>query len=59
MKVKMNIYDFVYGRCEAVAEKRIFLDKWFETKGNPCSKCGTDKSKCKYHNVLLDKGVFD
>jgi len=59
MKRKVMMSDFAYGRCEAVKESKKFLDDWFKTRGNPCSICCNDKSKCNYYKKMVESGVID
>jgi len=52
ISTKDGLGDFVRGKCKAVLEHPDrFLNKWYDTNGKPCLKCGVDKSKCVFYKV--------
>jgi len=59
MKKRINMADFVQGRCEAAKEPEKFLNDWFRTKRKPCSICGKDKSECEFYKELVIRVVND
>ena len=59
MKKRINMADFVQGRCEAAKEPEKFLNDWFRTKRKPCSICGKDKSECEFYKELVRRVVND
>lgn len=56
MKKTLSMCDFVCCGCESAKETKKFIDDWFKTKGNPCSICGHDKSKCNFYKELVASG---
>ena len=58
MKKRINMGDFVKGRCEAAKEPEKFLNDWFRTKRKPCSICGKDKSECEFYKELLKRAAI-
>ena len=36
-----------------------FVHDWITTNRNPCSVCGTDKSKCAFYKELIEKGAIE
>ena len=52
----MDMFEFVYGKCEATKDRNHFLDQWFETNKRPCTKCRVDKSKCNFYKTLEARG---
>ena len=59
MAKKMSIYDFVYGGCWMERRSAQFVTSWLETKGNPCSICGEEKTKCAFYKELVSKKIID
>lgn len=55
MNESARIADFVNGECEALNRPKWFIEKWYDTGGKPCLKCGTDKSKCEFNKVLIER----
>jgi hypothetical protein len=58
MRTKINMCDFVRGRCESVKRSDKFVADWLTTKRNPCLVCNMDKSMCRYYKELVDKGLL-
>jgi hypothetical protein len=59
MQKRINMADFVQGRCEAAKEPEKFLHNWFKTKRKPCAICGKDKSECEFYKELVKRATFD
>jgi len=53
MARKMGLYDFVYGDCWMQRGTAEFITIWLKTKGNPCSICRKNKSKCGFFMQLV------
>ena len=59
MNKKKKMCEFVFGGCKPAKEPEWFVPVWLKTKGNPCSVCETDKSKCSFYKELVAKGTID
>ena len=59
MAKKMSIYDFVYGDCWMAKGSGLLVTVWLKTKGNPCSICGEEKTKCAFYKELVSKKIID
>ena len=54
-----DMLEFIRGKCEAMKEPKKFVHDWIHTERNPCSVCGTDKSKCAFYKELIEKGAIE
>jgi hypothetical protein len=53
---KVGMGDFVRGKCKtAKIHQSVFVNSWYDTKGKPCLLCSVDKSKCDFHQKLVEE----
>jgi len=53
---KVGMGDFVRGKCQtAKIHQSVFVNSWYDTKGKPCLKCVVEKSKCDFHQKLVEE----
>jgi len=54
--VKVGMGDFVRGKCQtAKIHQSVFVNSWYDTKGKPCLQCVVEKSKCDFHQKLVEE----
>jgi hypothetical protein len=59
MPAKVGMGDFVRGKCKtAKIHQSVFVNSWYDTKGKPCLPCTVDKSKCEFHQKLIEKNLL-
>jgi hypothetical protein len=56
MPEKVGMGDFVRGKCKtAKIHQSLFVNSWYDTRGKPCLQCAVDKSKCDFHQKLVEE----